>query len=600
MHRSRAFGLRAYYALYLGLLAIAVAASGLLFAVISRGRTYADTIDSIERSGRIVLNLIPSDIVADPSAASRFCLRVAAETDVRVTLIRRDGTVLGDSHADARAMDNHADRPEVRTALTGTIGEAVRYSATLGKEMIYVALPVRPEDQTTAVLRVAAPVVDVERYLAGLYVSIVLLGALVVIVALLAAVFLSRSVRLPLRDLQESARAFAEGNLRFPVTIGGPFEIRRVAETAKTMALELERRIAEANERQAEIETIVNTMQDSVVVVDERLEVKWLNAPATALIDSTSSGIPEGVRLLQLFRCSALQKLLEGVLADGQPVREVISCYREREYELEVFSTPLPRAHPDRPSQILIVMRDLDRLRKVERVRRDFVANVSHELKTPLTLIKGAAETLSDLVSSSDSRAAQFATMIERHANRIGDVLDDLLRLSRIEANERLEIERASIAVRGIVADAVETVSPDAEERNMRISVDCPEDLRFPVHESMLLQALVNLLQNAIRYSDPDRSVEVSVAVESEVLRIAVSDEGWGIPYAEQDRVFERFYRVDKGRSRATGGTGLGLSIVRHVALAHRGRVQLESSPGEGSRFTMHIPPPAETEVSAS
>jgi two-component system phosphate regulon sensor histidine kinase PhoR len=305
-----------------------------------------------------------------------------------------------------------------------------------------------------------------------------------------------------------------------------------------------------------------------------------------------------GCHLLELFRCSELQAAAEAARSRARAVQRIIHCYDAGEREFQFYGAALPRHEEEEARDVLIVLHDTSGEKHVERIRREFVANVSHELRTPLTLVKGAADALAEMeLSSASDDPQRFIGMMQRHTDRIMDIFEDLVSLARIETVERTDLPRTESRIQDMLEWAVNAVFKDAEEKDISVHVECAPDLSFVLNQSLVSQATVNLVQNAVSYSDAGKTVRVSAGVEADGLHLSVADEGWGIPYGDQERVFERFYRVDKGRGRETGGTGLGLAIVRHVAIAHGGRVELQSVPGYGSIFTLIIPQSTRSET---
>jgi two-component system phosphate regulon sensor histidine kinase PhoR len=591
MRLHRPTHLSFHYALYVAVIVFTMTILGLLFAGMLRERAFTATVESLELAASLARNMLPPSAVESRSAAISFCTRGAFETGARMTIIDSRGVVLGDSEADPRRMDNHGDRPEIQAAFGGEEGTATRFSKTLGKEMVYVALPIAGDSGVAAVLRMATPVSDVQASLGMLYERLSIFGLVVVAGAVAAAVFLSRSVRYPLRQLRTAAGEYAAGNFGYHLVPLGPVEIREVCNAVRNMATDLGARIAESSDRRREIETIVNAIREPVILVDDALRTRWLNTAAVMLADVGPEHVSVGCHLLELFRCSELQAAAEAARSRRRPVRRLIHCYDEGEREFQFYGTVLPRHEEGVARDVLIVLHDTSSEKHVERVRREFVANVSHELRTPLTLVKGAADALADMeLSSASDDPQRFIAMMQRHTDRIMDVFEDLVSLARIETVERTDLPRTETRIQDMLEWAANAVSADAEEKHISTQIECVPDLSFVLNQSLVSQATVNLVQNAVSYSDVGKTVRLSAGVEADGLHLSVVDEGWGIPYGDQERVFERFYRVDKGRGRETGGTGLGLAIVRHVAIAHGGHVELQSVPGYGSIFTLIIP----------
>ncbi|MFP4407064.1 MAG: sensor histidine kinase [Spirochaetaceae bacterium] len=325
------------------------------------------------------------------------------------------------------------------------------------------------------------------------------------------------------------------------------------------------------------------------MLLDEELRVQRLNMAAAHLAGLDSPEII-GRRLIEVFRSAALDEFARSVASSAVQEETTLVHYGARESRLNVWGLKLTSQGSLLQGHILLLMRDVSREQRVERIRRDFVSNVSHELKTPLTMIKGAVETLQDLSEESDETRSRFERMIESHTDRMIAIVEDLLSLARIEQSEASEVPFQKSGVRDLFDEAVSATEPLLRERSASVEIDAPEELTVNAHPHLLIQALTNLIDNGVKYSDPGGTVRLRGRRENGVIRLEVEDTGWGIPVRDQERVFERFYRVDRSRTRERGGTGLGLSIVRHVALMHGGTVSLKSTPGEGSTFSIQLP----------
>jgi two-component system phosphate regulon sensor histidine kinase PhoR len=568
---------------------------------------------------RIIRNVLPPQALTDRSVATAFCLRTAADTGVRITVIGGNGTVLGDSHADAREMENHAGRPEVRQALGGVEGISVRYSATVEQELIYAALPVyrtdapgkngspaavstaapsrndaRTPDSTPvqAVVRGSLVVDDVEARLATLYRRLIIPGILLISAALFAAARLSRAIRTPLRELHAAATAYAAGDLNRPIQPGGPRELTELATTFESMARQLQRRIHELEEQRRETEEVLNTIREPLLLLDAGTRIQRVNAAAVRFL-----GVPaESVRnrmLLELFRNSAIDAFIREVReTDGVAERE-IATFETPERRLRLWAVHLTSETSLLRDQTLLVIRDVTPEYRINQIRKDFVANVSHELKTPLTMIQGAIETLTEISPEDAVERHRFEEMIGTHTARMTTIVEDLLNLARVEQEVHVTVAE-EVAIAPLIRDCVTAITGDAPgpDGHSHVSISVPEELTWRVHPTLFPLAVKNLVDNAIRHGEgrADAPVTIAAHTQEDTLVITVADHGAGIPAQEIERIFERFYRVDSGRSRSHGGTGLGLSIVRHVARVHGGTVTVESSPGRGSSFTIRIP----------
>lgn len=528
----------------------------------------------------------------------------ARPADGRVTLIAPDGTVVADSgvpEADLPAVENHRDRPEVLAALAGRAAHALRTSATVRQPLFYVAVPIRREGTTAGVLRLALPVTQVHALLGTvgrtLGVGLGVTAALIVLVSLCIAWRITR----PLGAIARSARAVADGALDTRVRVQGLDEVAQLGQAFNTMAGRLAVKIQELEASRSQIEGILHGMAEGVLAVgpDERL---LLMNPAARAIGGISPTLGPGTPLVEAIRDPQLQSLVRTVLASGSPSTQDVTLYApaERHLTVRVTTCACPPAdgawrglHSPRPPAgrcALLVLHDVTEHRRLEQVRRDFVANVSHELKTPLTAIQGAVETLLDGALGDPAHARPFVASIAEEAARLRRLVEDLLTLAQVETRAATPA-REPIPLGAFLEEEIARHRTLADAHQVSLALKGPAArLSVTADRRQLSQAVGNLLDNAIKYNHPGGRVVVRASEQGDRLRLDVEDTGVGIPPDDLPRIFERFYRVDKGRSRETGGTGLGLSIVKHVAEAHGGAVTVESRLGRGSCFTLTLP----------
>jgi len=539
---------------------------------------------------RALANGLAPEALETRTEAQGFCVRAARGTSFRITLIARDGTVLGDSRGDPAEMDNHGDRPEVRAALDGEPAASLRRSATVGVDMLYVAAPVLRDGETRGILRVSLAVPELRERLAPFYASAGI-GALLLLAAVaLVSVQLGRRVARPVADLGEAARSWAAGDLGRRVGRLEPSELDRLGRTMNAMAAELSRRISLDAERSRELAAILDSIGEAVVAVDGDYRIRRVNPSALILSALEPGERMEGLTLLEGFRNSEIQAATERCLASRERVEAELTLYREVPRHFFLCAAPIAEG-PENPAPgAVLVLNDITPLRRLEQVRKDFVANVSHELKTPITLIKGFAETLQDRSVRKSPDAERFLGILRRNAERMDALVDDLLTLARLERPDASPLRREPTPIRRILEDAAEALERRRVEGGARLTISCPEDLTALVNEGLLEQAVLNLTDNALKYSGAGARVELAAEADGDILEIRIRDDGPGIPARHLPRIFERFYRVDKARSREAGGTGLGLAIVRHIALAHGGEVSVESREGAGSTFRIRVP----------
>jgi two-component system phosphate regulon sensor histidine kinase PhoR len=530
----------------------------------------------------------------DTVQVNLLCHELSHELDMRITVILPSGKVIGDSHNDPASMENHSYRPEIMEANNGTIGISERYSTTLHKRMKYLAIPAQNDGAIVAVVRTAIPAVSIANALNAYYGKIVLAFLIMVVVAVLLSVLLGRGITRPIKELERGAERFSRGELSTKVTVPGIDELKHLSIALNDMAMQLDNRIRTITSQRNEQEAILSSMSEGVIAVDASERILAINAAAADLF--TIEGQAVHSRYFgEVIRNSTAQRFIRRILENQTALEEDITLQasdgeRRRELILQIHGTLL-RDSGNTVTGAVIVASNVTRLRQFETMRKEFVANVSHELRTPLTAIKGFVETLQQGALDSKEEATRFLNIIAAQVDRLGVLVDDLLTLARIEREEETgSINLADSLLMPVVRSALRDYSAQAASKNIFVNLTGDGSIRAPLDPAMLEQAVGNLIDNAIKYSETGSSVAVSVGSEGNDALISVSDQGIGIPAEHLDRIFERFYRVDKARSRKAGGTGLGLSIVKHIAVLHNGRVTVRSVPGKGSTFTILLP----------
>lgn len=507
---------------------------------------------------------------------------LATETHLRFTVIDRTGRVLAESDRDPALLENHAARPEFRAALRGGEGEAVRRSATLGIDMLYVALLMPPQQ---VVLRLATPLRELEMVKETIRRTLAAAVLLAGLMALALAAGLGRLLTNPLHNLQERVDQLAAGDLGVRVQPEGSAETRRLGQAFNTMAKRLQGMVRREAEDRSRYETILTQMADGIVITDPEGQVEMFNRAAGRLLNVAPQRTI-GRSLLEGTGHAGLWQLLERSL--GQRTAETEEIRLEEDGAvLRVHAAPVLGVGGWLAGGVL-VLQDLTEARRLEEMRRDFVANVSHELKSPVAAVRALAETLVLRGHNRPELAADYAARINHEAERMSLLIADLLDLAAIEAGRRVwKPERAAAAA--LLQDVEARFEEPAAERGTRLEGDCPPELAVWADVGAVEQTLANLVDNAIRYSPAGARVSMTAAAHDGEIVFTVADTGPGIPRDALPRVFERFYRIDRGRSRREGGTGLGLAIARHLVESQGGRIWVDSGPG-GSRFSFTIP----------
>ncbi|MDR0361921.1 MAG: PAS domain-containing protein [Planctomycetota bacterium] len=539
----------------------------------------------LESNARLLSLAMPSGIDGKTREELGELIRAArADSDTRYTLVRRDGTVVADSDEDAGRMENHLNRPEIKAALAGETVVGTRPSPTLGTDWMYVATTLSDGN----VIRSAASMEGLNNRLTLWWSKALMrfIGSLVIL--LVMALFVSHLISKPIEAAAAGAERYAEGDFSYRLPVTGAAEMRRLAESMGSMAGELDARFKLVNRQREEMRAVFENMSEGVLAVDGAGRVMLVNGAAQVILD-----LPEGASGSPIATLSRNADLLDAI-------REAESSDKAFEREIRVgredgreslVQTHTVRIREDgRNAGVLVVLRDVTRLRQLEIMRRDFVANVSHELRTPITAIQGSLETILDERSDGAETIAEFVEMALRNTKRMGAIIDNLLFLAGMESGSGKEAEMVGAnPVLPAIDEAIALCGGDARSRKNSINADCDENLTALMNPQLVVHALVNLLDNAIKYGPEGGSVSVTARQGDDRVVITVSDQGPGIAPRHQSRVFERFYRVD-GVPRVKKGSGLGLAIVKHIALAQGGDIRLESEIGTGSKFILSLP----------
>ncbi len=506
-----------------------------------------------------------------------------SESKTRYTLINNDGTVVADSDEDAGRMENHRNRPEIAAALAGEVGVETRSSPTLGAEWMYVAIA-RGDG---SVVRAAASMAELDSRIRQWWQKAVLGFALSFFILAALAALVSRILSRPVEMAAEAAERFSKGELSYKVPVRGATEMRLLVKSLDVMASELDSRLKMVNRQREEMTTVFESMSEGILAIEDTGHIILVNGAAKSLLaitrDVHGSPIEAVVRNAEL-----LDVIRETKEADGPLEREVrVRDDANTESLLQVYAVRISEDGQD--IGVLLVFRDITRIRQLEVVRRDFIANVSHELRTPITAIQSCLETLLDEEDDGAASNRDFVEMALRNTRRMGAIIDNLLFLAGMESGTMKTGAIHCNPVRPALDEAVTLCQDKARSRHAVIEVECDDALTAKMNHELVVHAVVNLLDNAIKYGPDGGTITVVAASAGDRVRITISDQGPGIAGRFQSRVFERFYRVD-GVTRVKKGSGLGLSIVKHIAHAHNGDIQLESDIGAGSRFTLSLP----------
>lgn len=504
---------------------------------------------------------------------------VAHVSNARATVISQNGIVLADTEANPEEMENHSTRPEFRAALNDRIGSNTRRSHTLGIEFLYVAAPIQG-----GAVRLAYPLAEIAMTTAEVDRMLAKVSGITLLIAALLAAFASHLIARRLQRIMTFAERIAAGDLTARLDESSSDEIAQVATSLDRTARILEANFTELHRSRGELEALLNSMHDAVIAVNAEREVLWVNGATQRLLNTR---VRIGSPLLEYVRDPDLLSVTAAALKGEAATAKAHGVAPGRIFQ--VSAAPMPK------DSAVLVLHDLTEMERLEKTRRDFIANVSHELRTPLTSVQGYAETL--LETNGGNR--EFLEIIRRNARRMSRLTEDLLTLARVESGEQ-KLILAAVKVSDLLGDARSALSGIAHERGVDLAIEHAPELEVSADRDAIQQVFNNLVENAVKYAGSGKRVVLGAQESSHAVEFYVRDFGPGISSEHLPRLFERFYRVDKARSRESGGTGLGLAIVKHIVLNHGGKVRVESDLGRGSTFYFSLPAVSNFQSSSS
>ncbi|MDD1652644.1 MAG: cell wall metabolism sensor histidine kinase WalK [Methanomicrobiales archaeon] len=523
----------------------------------------------------------PYFLGGDTDNLDALAKRLGGQIDARVTIVDSDGSVLGDSKEDPAEMENHGDRPEVIEALAGGTGSDVRRSETLYRDMMYVAAVIAPEGDAVGVARVALPLTDINSAMGHIN-AVIAVGALVAAaLGILLAFLITRITVDPIRRLTMISQDMAEGNLSQEITVPSRDEVGDLGRAFNRMAVKLKEAMALVTAERDRMAIVLESMGDAIFVLDGKGRVTMTNKSAEKVLQVPRDAAT-GRHFIEVVRDHEIDALLQQCLKTRTQQTGVVEL-RSKKQLLGIIATPFQE-----DSGCLLLIQDLTELRKLETVRRDFIANLSHELRTPIASLKALGETLHEGAIEQRAVARDFVGKMNVEVDRLAQMVQEMGELSRIESGEA-PLQKTPVNAAEVVDRAAGRLKAQADRAGLRLEIQVAQNLpRVPADEARLEQVLVNLIHNAIKFTPSGGRITVSAKAEGGKLVVSVSDTGVGIPEDDLPRVFERFYKAD--RARAGGGTGLGLAIAKHVVEAHGGRIWVECVEGRGATFSFSMP----------
>lgn len=577
----------------ISMVALSVIASGLLMLKTFEENHINVLEDTLEREMRLIAAQM--DWVAGSNEElidyyTERAIKLQELTDTRVTIIKSDGTVLADSNYNPREMDNHGHREEIIGALEQGLGKSTRSSDTLHQNMLYVAIPVtNTASNETYVLRLAISLAEVEQSISSLTVVLVVGLLILFVVAALISYRIALGLTKPLEKITQVAKRIKNMDYRARVEVKKNDEIGELGNAINAMADSLQIQMTRIRENENHLQSVLSNMINGVVMMDSQGSILIMNDRAEQILGISASKLI-GRHYREIKQQYELSQLIMEGFETRKHIHEEITFYYPEERLLELNLVPIYQTHGTEFSGILLVLQDVSAIRRLERMRSEFVANVSHELKTPIAAVKGFAETLLGGAVKDEETAKAFLEIIYDESERLNRLIGDILELSKIESR-RVPLILSPVNIAQFMVNTIAILEVSAHRKHINVNLSAPEELYMEADEDRLRQIFVNLLSNAISYTPEGGKVEVRISLtEQEQVRIEISDTGIGIPEKDLPRIFERFYRVDKARSRSSGGTGLGLSIVKHLVELHKGTITVQSVVGKGTTFILELP----------
>jgi len=514
---------------------------------------------------------------------------LSKKINCRITVSNSYGRVLADSGKSSEEvsnMENHADRPEIKAALSGLIGEEIRYSRTLKIDMLYVALPIKDNKEAIGVLRLALPLSDLKDMLIVIRKAIFFSLFFALGLAFVLGSILTKAIIKPINKMIYVSRKFSQGDFSHKIFIDSEDELGELAAALNKMAQNIEDKVGEIEVKNQHLMAILESMVEGIIVVDKTSRIVSINFTVENIFNIPKKNL-EGKIFLEAIRNNDIADIINVVLKKG----EFTSCELPLMWPVQkIFQiNASPIFEKGIVSGCLLVIHDMTEIRKLETMRRDFVANVSHELKTPLTSIKGFTETLLEGALDDKENNVHFLKIIQNHTERLSKLVDDLLSLSHLES-EKIYLKKQDFDLKEQAEQVIINFKAQLKKKGMDIKNELFHGVVINADKARIEEVFTSLLDNAIKFSKDKGVIKIYGQEENGKIKIIIEDSGIGIPEKDISRIFERFYRVDKARSRELGGTGLGLSIVKHIVELHGGNVGVQSAEGFGSKFWFALP----------
>lgn len=560
------------------LILILIFSAAVLLFTFSRIRSFY--IDSIAQELETLGTAVKTDIVElwqkqETDALDDYFKEFGRQIETRITLVNDNGVVLADSDEEPEVMDDHKFRPEIIRAFGGEPGQSLRFSKTVQRDMLYVSLPVRQEGRVTAVLRLSRYLHDINSLLSGLSQSLLQFILILLVLSIAAALIMTRSFTRPLGQLSEAAQRIGSGDFDVKVLIKKQDELQELAQSFNYMTEQIKNLFQEISQKKDEMQSILLSIEEGLLVIDKEGRIVLSNQ---SFCEISQVQVENGQYYWEVIREPQFSEMIESASKQGSRYTQEFE-FNDRIYYCSINFL-------ENRDELVITFHDITKVKNIEKIKRDFVINVSHELRTPLTAIKGFLETLEE---ETDGRPLDYVQTIKRNTERLIHIVKDLLMLSEVE-DKRKPLRKEKFDPGKLIGDVGKIFEPRIKQKKLDMIINIePELPSLYADPFMLEQVVINLLDNAVKYTESGR-IGIDLKQEDGQLVLSIQDSGIGIPKKDVSRIFERFYAVDKSRSRSLGGTGLGLSIVKHIVQLHGGRIDIESSPGIGTRFVITLP----------
>lgn len=520
--------------------------------------------------------IIPLIEKNDSEELDKLVKMLGNKIQTRITVIVPDGTVLADSQENPKLMVNHGTRTEIAQALEGKTGRFLRESETLRKQMLYIAVPVKKNYKILGVVRLSLFLKDINSTINHVRTKILEISLLVVALSLLISTLFSRSLSRPIRELSSVSRKIANGDFNARVFLKRRDELHELADNFNTMAADMKKLFDDLKNQKEELDSVISSLQEGILVLDSEERVILTNDSFRKII---KNNIKERQFYWEFFRIPQFDGLVKKIKSTRNNVSEEIS------FENKIFSCN--GTFLSARKEVAVIFHDITSIRNLEKIKTDFVSNISHELRTPLTAIKGFVETLQSSVVSEENK--HYLDIVSRNTDRLVSIINDLLFLSELE-EKSLKIDLIEVDLKSLLKKIIRIFEQKLKEKSLSLKLDIEEELPLIKADPFKLeQIFINLIDNAIKYTEKG-NIEISVKKKENSIEIVFEDTGIGIPTEHISRIFERFYVVDKSRSKKLGGTGLGLSIVKHIVSLHEGSITVKSSHGIGTKFIVTLP----------